>query len=283
MAVTIVNDQIPRGPVTTTINYYSVPKDGSAPFNYVESPPAGQPERNYSDEAFSVTLQDARGREDEFNLDKDSFQLLSNVPRSKEKDFINDDSIRRNYYPEVEQLIFDNIPNCKKVFIFDHTIRSWNPNAARPPLTRCHLDQTPASAVARVRYHLPKEAEELLEGRFRIINIWMPVNGPVVEFPLGIVSASSAKEEEYVGIKHIYPDHDGETGGVKYSDEHQWYYWSGIDCNERIMLQCFDSDAFRPGSKVVGGRAPHSAFQDPRTPKNAAHRVSIEVRALVFC
>lgn len=268
--------------MTTTIKYYSGPKDGSAPYDYVEAPPAGQPDRNYSDEEFTVRIEDVRGREDEFTLAKDSFQLLSNIPISKEKDFTDDTSIEQNYYPEVEQILFANVPNCRKVFIFDHTVRSMNPGTSREPLTRCHLDQTPTSAMARVKYHLPEEAEELLQGRYHIINVWMPINGPVVEFPLGIVSASSVREEDFVRIKHIYPHRSGETGGVKYSEEHQWYYWSGINGNERILLQCFDSDALKAGSTVIGGKAPHSAFEDPRTPKDTPHRISIEVRALVF-
>lgn len=283
MPVLLHENQIPRGPVTAKIKYYSSPEDGSEPFNYVEAPPTGQPERNFGDEEFSVTIQDARGREGDFSLDTDFFQLLCNVPISKETLFTNDDSIKQNYYPEVEQILFQHVPQCKRVCIFDHTVRSQNPGVTRPPLTRCHLDQTPNSAISRVRYHLPEISEELLQSRYRIINIWMPVNGPVVEYPLAIVSGTSANEKDFVGIKHIYPHRVGEIGGVKYSSTHQWYYWSGIDVTERIMLQCFDSDAFIAGSGTSGGRAPHSAFEDPRTPKDAPHRISIEVRALVFC
>lgn len=52
--------------------------------------------------------------------------------------------------------------------------------------------------------------------------------------------------------------------------------------NERLFLECFDSESLKPGSKVQGGRVPHTAFQDSRTPKGAKGRESIEVRALVF-
>ncbi|KAL9631010.1 MAG: hypothetical protein Q9204_004434, partial [Flavoplaca sp. TL-2023a] len=41
--------KIPRGPVTATLNFYHPPADASKPFNYVESSPPGQPQRNYSD------------------------------------------------------------------------------------------------------------------------------------------------------------------------------------------------------------------------------------------
>jgi len=44
--------------------------------------------------------------------------------------------------------------------------------------------------------------------------------------------------------------------------------------NERLLLECFDSEK--------NGRVPHTAFVDPRSPKGARERESIEVRALVF-
>ena len=47
-----------------------------------------------------------------------------------------------------------------------------------------------------------------------------------------------------------------------------------MENNERLFLECFDSEK--------GGRVPHTAFVDPRTPEGARHRESIEVRALVF-
>jgi hypothetical protein len=52
--------------------------------------------------------------------------------------------------------------------------------------------------------------------------------------------------------------------------------------DERVLLECFDSDSLKDGSGVQGGRVPHSAFEDPRTREGAVGRESIEVRALVF-
>jgi len=52
--------------------------------------------------------------------------------------------------------------------------------------------------------------------------------------------------------------------------------------NERLLLECFDSEAAKAGSGVKGGRVAHTAFADPRTRADAEGRESIEVRALVF-
>lgn len=80
-------------------------------------------------------------------------------------------------------------------------------------------------------------------------------------------------DDALVGIEHRYPDRTGETAAVKHASE-RWHYWSGMENHERLLLECFDSEK--------GGRVPHTAFVDPRTPEGARERESIEVRALVF-
>jgi len=273
---------IPRGDVTTNLNFLKLPDDGSVPFNYVEDPPEGQPQRNYGDRETEVTLTDIRGHESEYNLDKDAFAVISGVPQSAEKDFVDDESIARNYYPEVEKLLLDNISGTTKVVFFDHTIRRADPNAPRNPVNRCHVDQTATAAKERVRLHLGDEAEKLLQGRCRIINVWRPLNGPVASSPLGFASSSTVEESDLVPIKHIYPHRTGQTAGVRHNPQQKWHYLSGMRNDERLFLECFDSEALKPNSDVLGGHVPHTAFIDPRTPPNAPGRESIEVRTLVF-
>ncbi|KAM3070986.1 hypothetical protein ACMFMG_009893 [Clarireedia jacksonii] len=273
---------IPRGDTVVSLNYFRPPEDGSVPFNYVEEPPAGQPQRNYGDFDIQVPITDIRGRESEYTLDKDAFEVIPQVPESAEKEFKDDDSIKKNYYPEVEKLILDNVPGSNKIFIFDHTVRRSNPNAHRSPVTRVHIDQTKKSAIQRVRRHLPEEAEKLLQGRYRIINVWRPLNGPVQGTPLAFASSSTLKDEDLIPIEHRYPDTTGETAGIRYNEGQKWHYLSGMKNNERLFLECFDSESLKPGSKVQGGRVPHTAFVDPRTPEGARGRESIEVRCLVF-
>jgi hypothetical protein len=273
---------IPRGDTEVTLNYFRPPEDGSAPFNYVEAPPAGQPPRNFGNFDVKAVVHDIRGKESDYTLDKDAFMVVSNLPESAEKTFTDDDSIKANYYPEVEKLLLDNVPGSNKVFIFDHTVRRSNPGAPRAPVTRVHIDQTRKSATDRVHHHLPEEAEKLLQGRYRLINIWRPLNGPVQASPLGFASSSTLKDEDLIPVEHRYPDRTGETAGIRYNPEQKWHYLSGMRNDERLFLECFDSDAFKEGTKVQGGRVPHTAFQDPRTPIGAPGRESIEIRALVF-
>jgi hypothetical protein len=270
-------EYVPRGPVTSTLTFYSPPADGSAPYNYVEPQPEGTLQRNYGAANHEVLITDVRGRESEYTLDKDAFQTLQGIS-SEETEFNDDEHIKSVYYPEVEKLLLDNVPGANKVFLFDHTIRRAQPNAHRAPVLRAHVDQTAQSTKQRVEFHLPDEAEELLKGRYRIINVWRPINGTVTSHPLGFASAASVADGDLVGVEHRYPDRTGETAGVKYNGNQEWHYWSGMGNEERLLLKCWDS----VDEKGIGRRVPHTAFVDPRSPVNGKGRESIEVRALVF-
>ncbi|KAI9815575.1 MAG: hypothetical protein M1832_005436 [Thelocarpon impressellum] len=268
---------IPRGPVTSTLSFHQSPPDGSAPFNYVEQQPQGQPQRNFDDIKADVEIHDVRGNESHFSLDRNAFQPISAVPPSAEREWADDEHIKAVYYPEVERLLLEHVPGASRVFFFDHTIRRPK-DAARAPVLRVHVDQTAAAAEARVRRHLPDEADHLLKSRYRIINVWRPLNGPVASFPLAMADGATVADEDLVSVEHRYPDRTGYTAGVRHNPNQRWHYWSGMTDDERLLLKCFDSDA------TVGrwGRVPHTAFEDPRTPENAPGRESIEVRTLVF-
>lgn len=279
-----MSSHIPRGDLTATLNFYSPPTDGSAPFNYVEDPPEGQPQRNFGADSKAVTVHDARGRESSFTLNKDAFAIVRDVAPSAEKDFLDDDSIRQNYYPELERLLLERVPGATRVVFFDHTIRRAAPGADRAPVTRVHVDQTAASAEQRVRRHMGPEADALLRGRYRIINVWRPLNaGPVESFPLAFASSATLADGDVVPVEHRYRSgYVGQTAQIRYGPQQEWWYLSGMTGDERLLLECFDSETLKERSAVKGGRVPHTAFEDPRTRPDAPGRESIEVRALVF-
>lgn len=280
----ITPDPVPRGPAIANINYSFPPGPGQKAINYVEDPPAGEPKRNLVVNPQDVEIEDIRGREADFNLDTDAFAAISGVPDSAERDFADDASIAANYYPEVEKFLLDNIPGANRVFIFDHTIRRAGPDAKRQAVLYAHIDQTPVSAPQRVRKHLPDEADELLKGRYRIVNVWRSLNkGPVEASPLAFASSSTFRTEDAIPVEHRYPNgYTGQTAAIAHNPDQKWYYWSGMTGNERLLLECFDSEGIKEGSRVQGGRVPHTAFIHPRTRDGAEGRESIEVRTLVF-
>lgn len=266
----------PKGTVSALLNFYSPPADGSAPYNYVETPPEGVPRSNFGTEVKEVSIKDMRGSESRFDINKHAFLPIqsNHITQASVADFSSDAAIEKSYYPEVEKLLLSYLPGSpSRVLIFDHTVRRAEPNAHRAPVMRTHIDQTPASAEARVRHHLPEEADQLLKGRYRLVNVWRPLNGTVESSPLGVADSSTVPEDGLVSVEHRYPDRTGATAGVKFNESTQWYYWSGMDDEERLFLQCFDSES--------RSRVPHSAFHLPDE-EGKKLRESIEVRALIF-
>lgn len=54
-------------------------------------------------EAVNVTVHDISGDEDKYTLDSHGFQIYNH--ESNEKDFIDDEKIKTEYYAEVEDLL----------------------------------------------------------------------------------------------------------------------------------------------------------------------------------
>lgn len=88
--------------VHTVLHYHKPNEDGSPPHpTYVDRPETY--DRPF--EIHPVTVQDIRGREGEFTLDKNGFQVHRHS--ANEKDFLDDEKIKAGYYAETEQLLKD--------------------------------------------------------------------------------------------------------------------------------------------------------------------------------
>jgi hypothetical protein len=128
-----------------------------------------------------------------------------------------------------------------------------------------------------VRTLLPDEADQLLKGRFAVINLWRPIRGPLEDAPLAFCDARSVSFDDLAPMDLIYPDRVGETYLVKYNPRHRWFYAPRMRADEALLIKSYDS--------AEDGRArftPHTAFEDPTTPVNRLPRESIELRALAF-
>ncbi|EOO00962.1 putative 7alpha-cephem-methoxylase p8 chain related protein [Phaeoacremonium minimum UCRPA7] len=226
----------------------------------------------------NVIVTDITGDEDKYGLDSHGFKIYKH--ESSEKDFLDDEKIKAEYYPETEQLLKD-ATGAVRVFIFDHTIRRQPKDERTPgaqlrgPVFRVHIDQSYSASTNRVSYHLPDEAEELLKKRYQIINVWRPIK-TIYKDPLAIAEAHSVPDSDLVPAALVYPTRRGETYAVRPNPNHRWYFKYAQRPDEVTLIKCFDS--------LEDGRArrvPHSAFVNPNEEKNEP-RESIEVRALVF-
>jgi hypothetical protein len=261
--------------VQTNLNYYKANEDGSPPHAvYTDRPETYKREHT----SHQVTIHDVRGDEQSYTLDGQGFQIHPHV--SAEKDFDDDERIKDQYYAETRKLLQD-VTGASRVFIFDHTIRGQNPGAENSPMNRgpvqaVHIDQSYDAAKSRVPHHLPEDAEELLKGRYQIINVWRPIR-TVKRDPLAVAEAGTVSDSDLIVTGLIYPTRKGETLQVRYNPEQKWFYKSNLTPEEVILIKCFDSKTDGRARRV-----PHTAFTDPTAAEDAPARKSIEVRALVF-
>ncbi|KAF8579164.1 hypothetical protein K439DRAFT_1648545 [Ramaria rubella] len=252
--------------VTSTLNYFDPPKDGTPAWVDATTTDAttGQRASNAGTLSKEVQIENVRGREDAYSLDTAGFQYI--VHRGPVRvDFDDDDEIERVYYPDCVTFL-KKVTGAGRVIIFDHT--------------RVHVDQTPGAAQRRVHAHAPPElVPELLKHRYQIINLWRPIGRPAHDFPLALCDYRTVDwERDLVPTVLKYADRVGETFSVQYSPEHKWKYLRGMRPDEGVLIKCFDSKA----EDNVAVLTPHTAFVDPTTPKDAPYRESIEVRALVL-
>jgi hypothetical protein len=265
--------------VKAELNYLEPTSD--RPRTYTYDPPPGVPRTTTVNEPHLVQIADARPILSEVSLDEEGFGLAHH--HSRVRDFYDDAEVERVYYREAEQLL-KQLTGADRVHIFDHTVRRRVPggedrrsDAPRQPVPRVHVDHTDRSGPQRVRDLLPDEAEQLLQGRVQIINLWRPIRGPLQDAPLAVCDARTVKPEQLVASDLVYQHRVGETYSVKFDPGHRWYYVPQMQTDEVLLLKCYDSK--------TDGRArfaPHTAFQDPTTPPDAPPRESIELRALVF-
>jgi hypothetical protein len=88
--------------VHTVLNYFKPSEDGTPPHpTYTDRPET----YDRPIEPHPVTVRDIRGREKDFTLDGNGFQVHRNT--ANEKDFQDDEQIKSGYYAETEQLLKD--------------------------------------------------------------------------------------------------------------------------------------------------------------------------------
>jgi len=116
--MSLVADIRPK-PLTATLHYLK--RGPEKPVRYVFDPPAGVPQWNGIEDPHAIRIEDARGHEGEFTLDRNGFQLVPST--TKVRDFYaSPEEVARVYYPELETLLRDTL-GARKVTIFDHTVR----------------------------------------------------------------------------------------------------------------------------------------------------------------
>jgi hypothetical protein len=226
-----------------------------------------------------MPIRNARPLRSELGLDRQGFVLVDHPTQMC--DFFDREELERVYYAEAVELV-KRVSGASRVLLFDHTLRSGDEGERearliREPVLSAHNDYTEWSGPQRVRDLLPDEAERLLARRFAIVQAWRSIAHPIVKNPLTIADARTIASEDLHVSERRYPDRVGQTYRLSYNPAHQWYYFPEMRRDEALVFKVFDSKK--------DGRArfvPHTSFENPLAPADAAPRRSIEIRTLAF-
>jgi hypothetical protein len=227
-----------------------------------------------------VPLHDRRPHRAALSLDREGFALLDDVTAA---DLDDDGEVERIDYPDIE-VVLRRVTGATRVVIFDATRRSDhgagapNRDGLRGPASRIHVDYTAKSGPRRLADLVGEaEARRLAGAGARIIqiNVWRPIRGPVARSPLVLADAASVEPDDLVATDQLFPGRVGEIYHLAYNPAQRWYYAPAMTPDEVLLIKGWDS---------LDDRArftPHSAFDLPDTPADAAPRESIELRTFV--
>jgi hypothetical protein len=271
--------EIATAPDTIEAELSYLADDGAKLVTYVAEP-GGRDDRVGGDnETHHVTLHNGRPLADRFEFEREGFRFVPHQTRVT--NFFDDSEVRQVYYPECEALIAQ-VSGAKRVVVFDHTLRTASDQQResqkiRDIVSRVHNDYTEWSGPQRVRDLMGAEAEDLLRGRFAIIQVWRPINNPVESHPLAICDAQTVSSDRLVVNERRYQDRVGQTYAITYDPAQRWYWFPRMRPDEALVFKVYES--------LKDGRArwtAHTAFADPTAPLHARPRESIEIRTLAF-
>ena len=228
----------------------------------------------------AVSISDARDNVPAPTLDKEGFTLVHH--QSSVTDFYDDAQIRDIYEREAAALVWE-ITGASHVVAFDNTRRSdaaaiRGARNTREPSAVVHNDYTDASAGKRIRDVLPAdEADDRLQRRFAIINVWRSIAGPALTTPLALCDATSVRDSDLIASERRAKDRIGELQLVTFNPDHRWFWFSAMTSTEAMLIKTFDSDLDGRARRSI-----HTAFVNPGAAADAEPRESIETRTFAF-
>ena len=227
--------------VEATLHY--IVSNGEKLFTYTGGPGSLDVRTGGTADPRSVAMHNGRPHVKEFALERDGFRFVRHDTRMK--DFFDEAEVRSTYYREMEELIKQE-SGARRVVVFDHTLRTADDELReqqkiREVVRRVHNDYTEWSGPQRVRDILPDEAEELLQRRFAIIQVWRPIRHPVESTPLAIADARTVAFDDFVISERRYPNRIGQTYAVTYNPQHRWYWLPHMRPGEALVFKVYDS------------------------------------------
>ncbi|GAA6207481.1 CmcJ/NvfI family oxidoreductase [Cognatishimia sp. WU-CL00825] len=218
-----------------------------------------------------ITLRDDRTNDAKATFKADSVEFAARA--SSVKNIGGGTDWQPAYNKELTRLLKDKV-DAKEVVIFDHTIRTDDPDADRKPARNVHSDYSSTGAKQRLVDILGTNlAADWSNGHYAFINIWRPLEATINSAPLGFVMPQSVANEDWILLDLIYPDRKGQILGLAANPKHEWIYRSSMTPDDVVIFNIYDNR----GQPAIA----HSALDRVENSEIKSIRKSIESRTLV--
>ncbi|KAK6222672.1 hypothetical protein LQW54_000853 [Pestalotiopsis sp. IQ-011] len=242
------------------------------------------PATNWTSDVRPTLIQNLRTVKSPHTFDEFGFCVKKLPSALGRHDFLDSEKVEGCFYPEVKQKLEQMFPQAAKIEIMEHKIRqrdrqfpfaSGKQSKYLSPTNVIHIDITPYAASFVSQVACPASAKRY--PRVLMINLWKSLQGPGNDWPLALCDRRTVDyDKETMGQDIVSADRVTENALVSHSPRHEWYYLDEMKDDEIIIFQQFSSDM------KGGGGVPHAGFFHPMASKNAAPRVSIELRVILY-
>ena len=278
--------EIMGGDIIGEINFFGHTLDGSSPW-MDSNPKLGWTASNYAHTPVRVNIHDLRGKESDFNLDNNGFEIVKYIGHVHDA-FDNDSEMQRCYFDDIINLLKKRL-GASRVVIFNHITRFRGPPLItdecdanhKNPVFYPHVDNTPTAARAKIEEIFGKEeAKNVMKNRFQIINIWRPLGvNPIINTPLTICDYRTIDlntDLHVADVRNTAATIEVYAISHNIQDAQKWYYLSQMRSDEMFVFKIFDSNS------DVAQFGAHTAFPNESIPKTDVEQISIELRCIVI-
>ena len=235
------------------IHFFTHTTDGYPPCLGGSILPNG-PVSNFAPLSTRLTIHDLRGKEKNFDLDRNAFEL-HRYDRSIQDALDENTESQRIYFDEVVSILKKRL-GASRVIVVNHIFHYRGSSYVddecdakyKNPSIIPHVDYELPSALLKVREALGEdEANKVMRKRFQLITIWHPIGrNPIKHRPLIVcdyLSVDALNDVHSLEIRGSPASVSGLTISCNTSDAQKWYYQSDMKSDEMFLMKMFDSTA----------------------------------------
>ncbi|KIM94336.1 hypothetical protein OIDMADRAFT_60671 [Oidiodendron maius Zn] len=245
----------------------------------------GFPQTNVVRTLHDIVFQDLRTQPD-LTYEKCCFKVINLQSSLSYEDYDDLTMVEKVHQKEVTECVKDEL-KATSVEVLDYVIRRRDPSwpiatgetySFQQPASAAHIDHTYDEGCRIIRDVYGTEADAVIRGRWQIVNVWHPLRGPLIDWPLALCDASSVDfVHDTMAGDVVDRDAVFENTQVYYNSDQRWYYLPNQLPLELLIFKNADSETMHGAAPGV----PHASFDNPRKGEHDLMRESIELRLLV--